>query len=83
MHCIAVCRLRLTVCLSFLCASQKKDQLKLVHLPSHSAFTNWPTDKTPFNRVQCLDFSPGGGYLAVGNNRGKVLLYQLNHFGSA
>lgn len=64
-------------------SGEKRDQLKLVHMPSSSVFTNWPTDRTPFNRIECLDFSPGGGYLAVGNNRGKVLLYQLNHFGSA
>jgi hypothetical protein len=34
-------------------------------------------------KVECMDFSPGGAYLAAGNNRGRVLLYKLNHFDSA
>ncbi len=58
------------------------DQLRLLHLPSHSVFTNWPTDKTPLRKVGCVDFSPQGGYMVAGNDRGRVLLYRLNHFQS-
>ncbi|RUS16407.1 hypothetical protein BC938DRAFT_476593, partial [Jimgerdemannia flammicorona] len=36
----------------------KKDQFKLVHLPSMTVFSNWPTS----------------GYLAIGNDKGRVLL---------
>jgi len=61
-------------------SEEKADQLKLVHLPSCSIYTNWPTDKTPFKKVKCMDFSPGGAYFAIGNNKGAVLLYRLNHF---
>lgn len=64
-------------------SSQKKDQLKLVHLPSCTVFSNWPTERTPIKKVTSLDFSPGGGYLALGNNRGRVLLYRLSHFETA
>jgi U3 small nucleolar RNA-associated protein 18 len=73
--------------------SQKQNQLKLIHVPSCTVFTNWPTQQTPFQKVECMAFSGaqgsgatgrgGGGYFAVGNNTGKVLLYQLAHFGSA
>ncbi|KAG6785844.1 hypothetical protein POTOM_007431 [Populus tomentosa] len=28
---------------------------------------------------RCLDFSPGGGLMAMGNAAGKVLLYKLHH----
>ena len=64
-------------------SKEKKDQLKLIHLPTCTIFENWPTEKTPIRKVTCLDFSPGGAYLAMGNNRGKVLLYRLHHYGSA
>ncbi|KAK9180985.1 hypothetical protein WN944_024122 [Citrus x changshan-huyou] len=29
---------------------------------------------------RCLDFGPGGGFMAVGNAAGKVLLYKLHHY---
>ena len=64
-------------------SDQKTDQMKLVHLPSCTVFTNWPTDRTPVRKVTCLDFSPGGAYLAIGNSRGRVLLYRLKHYCSA
>ena len=64
-------------------SSQKKDQLNLVHFPSCTVFSNWPTERTPIKKVTSLDFSRGGGYLALGNNRGRVLLYRLSHFETA
>jgi U3 small nucleolar RNA-associated protein 18 len=27
-----------------------------------------------------MDFSPKSGYLAMGNDKGRVLLYRLNHY---
>jgi len=53
-----------------------------LHVATGTVFSNWPTKDTPLRKVQSLAFSPGGGYFAVGNDRGKVLLYRLNHFGS-
>lgn len=58
----------------------KKDAMRLVHLPSMTVFSNWPTSRSPLNFVHSLAFSPNSGYLAVGNARGKVLLYRLNHY---
>ncbi|RUP10416.1 hypothetical protein BC936DRAFT_140011, partial [Jimgerdemannia flammicorona] len=70
----------------------KKDQFKLVrpslffslmvcvHLPSMTVFSNWPTSGTPLSYVNCFDFSPGGGYLAIGNDKGRVLLYRVGHY---
>ena len=96
-----------------------RDALRLVHLPSLTVFSNWPTAGSPLHYVHCLAFrcarwlvagggspachrhtsssrvccppppththtrSPGGGYLAVGNARGKVLLYRLHHYPQA
>ncbi|KAK3842702.1 MAG: WD40-repeat-containing domain protein [Linnemannia gamsii] len=61
----------------------RKDQLRLVHIPSLKVFPNWPTKGTPLSYVTCLNFSPRSGYLAIGNDKGRVLLYRLNHYPSA
>lgn len=57
-----------------------KDALKLLHLPSFTVFSNWPTSKTPLHYVSSLDISPHSGLLSIGNDRGRVLLYRLNHY---
>jgi U3 small nucleolar RNA-associated protein 18 len=65
-------------------ASQRKqDSMKLFHVPSGTAFANWPTAKTPLSYVTAIDFSPSDGYLAVGNDKGRVLLYRLHHYSEA
>ena len=61
----------------------KKDSLRLVHVPSRTVFSNWPSARTPLHYVHCLAFSPGGGYLAVGNAKGRALLYRLHHYSQA
>ncbi|XP_010274110.1 PREDICTED: U3 small nucleolar RNA-associated protein 18 homolog [Nelumbo nucifera] len=62
------------------CSNMQKNSLKLLHIPSFTVFSNWP----PANRVleypRCLDFSPGGGFMALGNAAGKVFLYKLHHY---
>lgn len=58
----------------------KKDSLKLVHLPTGKVFQNWPTSGTPLSFVNEVAFSPNGGYLSIGNDKGKVLLYRLGHY---
>lgn len=40
-------------------SDQKKDQLRMVHLPSCSVYGNWPTARTPLGKVRCVDFSQG------------------------
>lgn len=54
--------------------------LKLLHVPTATVFSNWPTSKTPLKYVWSMDFSPGSKYFAVGNDHGKCLLYQLKHY---
>ena len=61
----------------------KKDAMRLVHVPSGTVFSNWPSSKTPLHNVSTVAFSPGGAYLAVGNDRGRVLLYRLAHYNAA
>lgn len=47
-----------------------------VHLPSLTVFSNWPTSRTPLRYVNAFDFSPNSGYISIGNDRGKALLYR-------
>ena len=54
-----------------------------VHLPSLTAYSNWPTSGTPLGRVLSVDFSADSQYVAVGNNRGRALLYRLRDFSGA
>jgi U3 small nucleolar RNA-associated protein 18 len=54
--------------------------LKLLHVPTATVFSNWPTSKTPLKYVWSMDFSPGSKYLAIGNDHGKCLLYRLKHY---
>ena len=59
---------------------REKDNLKILHTKSRTVFSNWPTSKTPLGFVWSLDFSPGSKFMAVGNDKGKCLLYKLNHY---
>jgi U3 small nucleolar RNA-associated protein 18 len=58
----------------------KKDALRLVHVPTLTTFSNWPTARSPLHYVHCATFSPGGGFLAIGNAKGHVLMYRLHHY---
>ncbi|GJP50333.1 hypothetical protein CLOM_g9463 [Closterium sp. NIES-68] len=63
-----------------LSSREQRDSLRLVHVPSRSVFFNWPTERTALQFVHAAEFSPHSGYLAVGNRRGKVLLFRLRHY---
>jgi len=64
-------------------SNEVKDCLKMVHVPSFTVFGNWPTSRTPLSYTFSADFSPHSGYFASGNDKGKVLLYRLNHYDNA
>lgn len=64
-----------------LASKNKKDALRMVHLPSLTVFANWPTSGTPLGHVSDVAFSTHGSqYVAIGNTRGRVLVYGLKHF---
>ncbi|XP_027113095.1 U3 small nucleolar RNA-associated protein 18 homolog [Coffea arabica] len=63
-----------------ICSSMKKNSLKLVHVPSFTVFSNWPPSNRTLHYPRCIDFSPHGGFMAMGNAGGKVLLYKLHHY---
>lgn len=61
-------------------SSAKRDALKLTHIASGTVFGNWPSAGTPLGHVSTVDFSRASEYLAVGNERGSVLLYSVRHY---
>ncbi|KAH9487370.1 putative U3 small nucleolar RNA-associated protein 18 [Psilocybe cubensis] len=63
-------------------SKDKKDSMRLVHMPSLTAFSNWPTSSTPLGHVTAVDFSARSEYVAIGNTRGRVLLYHLKDYGT-
>jgi len=58
---------------------KKKNSLRIIHLPSYKVISNWPSNKTPLHYVSSTAFSRNNSYLAVGNARGRVLLYHINN----
>ncbi|KAJ4477668.1 WD40-repeat-containing domain protein [Lentinula edodes] len=63
-------------------SKEKKDSMRLIHLPSLTSFSNWPTSSTPLGHVTAVEFSARSEYIAIGNTRGRVLLYHLKNFGA-
>jgi U3 small nucleolar RNA-associated protein 18 len=55
----------------------KRDALRLIHLPSCTVYKNWPTSQTPFGRISAVAFSSGSDMLAVGNEQGKIRLWEI------
>jgi U3 small nucleolar RNA-associated protein 18 len=60
-------------------SEMKEGASKLVHFPSMTVFSNFPGTFN-LNRVNCLGWSPAGGYLALGNNKGAANLYRMKHY---
>lgn len=56
----------------------KRDALRLVHLPTCTVFRNWPTGATPLGRITAVAWAANSGMLAVGNEQGKVRLWEIN-----
>ncbi|XP_072502832.1 U3 small nucleolar RNA-associated protein 18 homolog [Notamacropus eugenii] len=62
-------------------SSEANEATRLVHLPSCTVFLNFPVNRIKqISLAQTLDFSPRSGYFALGNNKGKALLYRLYHY---
>lgn len=54
-----------------------RDALRLAHLPSCTVYRNWPTAQTPLGRITALAFSPQSDLLAVGNDSGRIRMWQI------
>ena len=75
-------RFNATAELLAMASSQKEHAVKLVHVPSMTVFSNFPGWSTAVHEPHCLDLSLSSGYLTIGNNKGRALLYRLQHYSS-
>jgi len=57
----------------------RRDALRVCSGADLRVYANWPSSRTPLGHVHSAAFSPGGGLLAIGNAKGKCLLYRINH----
>ena len=55
----------------------KKDALRLVHIPSFTVYSRWPASGTPLGRISAVALSKDGGKLVVGNEAGKVRMWDI------
>ncbi|KAK7418964.1 hypothetical protein QQZ08_011043 [Neonectria magnoliae] len=58
-------------------SQHKKDALRLVHLPTCTVYRNWPTEQTPLGRISAVAFGRQSDMLAVGNDTGKIRLWEI------
>lgn len=66
--------------LMVIASNDVKDSLRIIHIPTLKVVKNWPTALTPLSYVFSIAFSHDGQYLAVGNDKGKALLFRLGAF---
>jgi len=57
----------------------RSDSLRMIHMQTAQPYSNWPTSKTPLGHVHSVAFSPGNTTLAIGNEKGRVLMYRLHN----
>ncbi|KPM34970.1 hypothetical protein AK830_g11600 [Neonectria ditissima] len=58
-------------------SQHKKDALRLAHLPTCTVYRNWPTEQTPLGRITAVAFGRQSNMLAVGNDTGKIRLWEI------
>ena len=58
----------------------KRDAFKLLHIPSMTVFSNWPSFKDHLKFPMTCAFNSTSELLTIGNDEGMALLYRLNHY---
>jgi WD40 repeat protein len=58
-------------------SSGKKDAFRVLHVRSKSVFSNWPTQNTPISFLRAAEFGSTTQFLALGNDKGTVTLWEL------
>ncbi|XP_058448230.1 U3 small nucleolar RNA-associated protein 18 homolog [Malaya genurostris] len=54
--------------------------VKLIHIKSGTVYRNFPMVNATLGHVTQVQFSPGSGYLALGNRESVVSLFRVKHY---
>lgn len=54
--------------------------IRMVHVPSFTAFKNWPAPKTGLGHINDVAFSPGNELMAIAMEEGRIRLWRLEHY---
>ncbi|XP_050304216.1 U3 small nucleolar RNA-associated protein 18 homolog [Anthonomus grandis grandis] len=63
-----------------LSSTEIKNSIKLLHLGSSTVFSNFPPFDSKLGNINCVNFTPGSGFLALANRKSIVSLFRLKHF---
>jgi U3 small nucleolar RNA-associated protein 18 len=66
--------------LALFASQRKRNAIRFLHIPTITVFQNFPTSNSPLGFISAVSFSPDSKYLTIGNQKGRVLLYRLNHY---
>ncbi|VDK81054.1 unnamed protein product [Litomosoides sigmodontis] len=61
-------------------SSVKNNSIRLMHVGSRTAYTNFPPRDLRLGKVTVTGFSPKSAYMAVGDDHGFLSLLKLSHF---
>ncbi|XP_067632231.1 U3 small nucleolar RNA-associated protein 18 homolog [Eurosta solidaginis] len=63
-----------------MCSAEIPSAVKLAHFPSATVFCNFPLPGSDIGKIRVAEFSPNGGYLALGSTHKAVKLLRLKHY---
>lgn len=63
-----------------ICSADTDNSVKLVHFPSGTVFSNFPSQHDSIGKATTVGFSPAGGFLGIGSLAAAAPLYRLRHF---
>lgn len=63
-----------------ICSADTSNAVKLVHFPSATVFSNFPSQHDTMGKATVLNFSPASGFFAFGTIGGLAPLYRLRHY---
>lgn len=63
-----------------MCSIDGKNAVKMVHFPSATVFSNFPSQHDNMGHAATMNFSPAGGFFSFGTISGEAPLYRLRHY---
>lgn len=63
-----------------MCSADVVNAVKILHFPSATVFSNFPSQHDNIGRSTVTAFSPAGGFFSLGTIEGRVPLYRMRHY---